>query len=215
MKHLLAIGLLSIPASATHAGVIEQEQNFMFALSPGGTALTFPQFDDSGGTLVLEQVELRLDAAISADATVENEGPVPLPGVEITLSGHIEASAGALAAFTDLTVSASSGPLPASDGIPGQGPDFFDFGQISASGIDQEIETFALDAFVGGGLVDVTVSGAGMFTVAGGLADANVEIDNFTASGSVTLTYVFSVIPTPASASVLMLPVLALIRRER
>jgi hypothetical protein len=207
MKRLLifllpAVMLFMAPASMGE--ITSETQTFDFLLSPGTSTLTFTQFDDMGGTLILEGVTLDLNASESADVTVQNSSKSNDGDVFVDLSGQVSASVDALLATVDLL--ATDGPVnipTASSGqnsIPGEGNFLLD-----ATGSDTGVLTLDLSSFIGTGTIGVTLDGQGSLAASGGLGTYTLIEDSFAASGSVTITYEFCEIPEPATMGILSL----------
>ena len=62
-----AIAAVALVSSGVNADMLEESQtmDWDFPLSPGQATLMFDQFDDMGGTRVLEGVSMSFDALVS------------------------------------------------------------------------------------------------------------------------------------------------------
>ncbi|MHC4610850.1 MAG: choice-of-anchor E domain-containing protein [Planctomycetota bacterium] len=186
---------------------------FSFPLSPGGTTLSLPKFDDQGGTLILTNVMLDLDATIRSFITSENDSLLPAPDFEVSLSGLLSATAPDLSAIAAMSGSWQFGLDPA-DGIPDSGPDYHDFGLLSASAADSdEIPPGDLSFYVGAGeSFDVLVDGTAGWGFSG-TTDATLTVDDLGTGGTVTVSYVY--VPEPSSLVLLAASGGFLLRRRR
>lgn len=228
MKTLMfAAAALIAAAGSAHAGLgdfqLNQSQNFSGELSPFGPAfLTFDQFDDNGGLNVLKAVMIEFEASVSAQVTAENDNIAPAPEFGVQLTGFVTvdvpAPAPGQSSITGLVAQgAQSGGVAGTDGVPGSGPDFFDFGLIKdvASGDDLLLAGVDdLSAFIGNGTFDAEVGGQGGFSVTGA-SNSTINIINFGVSGNVRITYFYNIIPTPGAAALAGVAGLAGIRRRR
>jgi len=213
MTKILTCTLLLLTATAVASADIESfDTTYAFPLSPGSQTVSLPLFDTMGGTRILEVVELHLYADIEADVTAENDSVLPAPDYELSLTGLTTATSqiGSLSATAGI---AESYPfaLDATDGIPGSGPDFHDFGTISESAFDDDF-TFAVAPFEGVGTFDIDVGGSAGFSFSG-TTDSTVVISNLGASGTVEVVYTWT--PEPATLSMLVFGGLFAIRRRR
>ena len=217
MKNLMLSTAAAVALTgAAHAGLSEvQSLNFSFPLSPGDATLTFDQFDDQGGTRVLKEVRLFLDGFIQASVTAENDSTLPAPDFALNLSGNMSVTFGNLSGtglFNEtFNTDGSVGP---SDGNPGSGPDFWDFGTVSDSATDDDDTTTDLAQYIGGGTIDADIVASGGFSVSGS-TDSTLVITDFGASGSVTIEYIYNIIPAPAGLAIFGAAGLAGTRRRR
>lgn len=197
-----------------------QSQDFAGQLSPFGPInLTFDQFDDNGGLFVLKAITLEFDAEITANVTAENNNQQAAPEFGVQLTGFVNVDVpapapGLLSGTALLDAQATSGGVAGTDGVPGSGPDFHNFGTI-ADGSNASDTLFAnFGAFVGNGTVDAEVFGQGGFTVTGA-SSAQIQVSNFGVSGTVTITYHYNIIPAPGAAAAFGLFGLGATRRRR
>ncbi len=215
MRTILTCTLVLLTVTAVASADLEEHStNYAFPLSPGFQTVSLPEFNTLGGTRVLDFVELCLFADIQADVTVENDSVLDAPDYELSLTGLTDATAqvgslGAGAGIADVWGVA----LLATDGNPGSGPDFHDFGTLMSSDFDDDF-TFATGPYEGLGTFDVLVDGSAGFAF-NGTTDSTLVVSNLQASGEVKVKYNFHVIPEPATLSLLAFGGLMLIRRRR
>ena len=206
--------LLTLTTAGAHAGVLTQSETYSFQLAPGGTTVTFEQFDELDGDRPLVGVEVSFRGTAQVDVTAENDAGVPAPDVAAALLSTLSLDVADLALDLALERTIATGGLAASDGVPGSGPDFFDFGTISDSG---EATAFVsapgdIDTFAGTGTITADITGAGDWLVVG-ISEGTVIGQNFMASGDLAITYTF--VPAPAGATLLAVAALPLRRRRR
>ncbi|NNF44866.1 MAG: choice-of-anchor E domain-containing protein [Phycisphaerales bacterium] len=196
---IAGIGLALTSASAP-AGLVEESQTlpFAFPLAPGSAALVFDQFDDIGGSRELRRVTIDFDGEINARVTAENDSPLPAPEFALNIAGLYTVEARDLAILVGLSeVFVTDGSVGPSDGIPGSGRDFWDFGLVAAGGTGSDETDTDLDAFIGDGSIVADVNANGGFSVLGS-TDSTIITMDFTGEGTVTITYAFEEIPTGA-----------------
>lgn len=214
----LACGTLCLSAASAYAGPMteSQVQNFSFPLSPGNAVLPFNQFDDQGGTRILEKVIFQVEGMITATVTAENDDPdLAAPDFALNMSGFMNVQFSTLnAVFGFDETFLTDGSVTASDGIDGSGTDFWNFGTVSdtGSGMDMVELPSDLSGFIGGGIINANVGASGGFSVQGS-TNSTIVVSNFMGSGTVEVIYQFSVIPAPAGFAVFGL--LAMGRRRR
>jgi len=223
---MLALAAGTIVAGAAFAtpstNTQVQSSSFSFPLSPGAATLSFDLFDPFAGVgpgkeRILQKVKITIDATIGANVTAENDSSIGSDFFAVNLSGFVTMNFGGLnaAALINKTEVAPGGIAP-SDGVPGSGPDFFDFGFISdtQSGMGMAELPADLSAFIGAGMINANVSGSGGFSVSG-VTDSTLQISNFGASGTATIEYFYKIIPAPGAAGMLAVAGLVGVRRRR
>lgn len=208
-----AVAAASLTGAATAGLQQVQQQAFGFPLSPGSQQLVFNQFDDNGGLHVLKNVTLIVEATIGANVTAENDSPIDAPLFGVNINGSVTASFGGLFAIVLLN-DTQFAPVGPSDGVPGSGPDFHDFGFLSDSGDDTKRANANFAAFIGNGTINADVNGGGGFSVTGS-TDSTLVITDFAASGLVTIIYTYNVIPAPGAMALLAAAGLVGVRRRR
>lgn len=218
IRHVAVVAAVAGLAGAASAEITSETQNFSFPLSPGGTTLNFAQFDTQGGLRELCKVTFEFDAVIGANVTAENDSVLPAPSFAINLSGFITIDVGnpaVLSGFSGINQVAGAGVGP-SDGVPDSGPDFNDFGFLSddASGMDMTADPADFAQFLGLGTVPVDILASAGFSVSG-TTDSTINVTDLAASGSVTITYEYKIVPAPASVALLGFGALAAGRRRR
>ncbi len=214
---LAAMMLIAVPATAV---LMETSQTlpFSFGLSPGNEDLHFDMFCpeticEQGMTGVLKEVVLELDYTIGTDITIENDAALA-GNISVALSGFIQAGGGGLGVTGLLSHTTPAVPLAATDGQPGKGLDYHDFGTVSVSGNDDDDLTNPpddLSYFIGcgEGSVVISIHAEGGWSFAG-TSDATLQISNFGASGDATITYYYECVPEPMTLLLMGLGTVAL-----
>jgi len=173
--------------------------------NPGGQTLNFTQFDDNGGMYLLTKVTLVLNATQGANVTGENDTDAP-GSISAILGGTVTATGGGLSAIALLSTSDGPYAIGATDGTPGSGPDFHDFGFISDTDGDTDILNNPPDnvsSFVGLGTIGIDIAGSGGFSISG-VSNSTMVVTDFGSEGSATITYEYSVVPEPATIGMLV-----------
>jgi hypothetical protein len=187
ISNRIAIILVAVGVVAGHgvasAAEITQSGSFGFGW-PNSTNLSFDQFDDQGGTRMLNSVSLTLDGTIQTHPVVTNAVDATNK-VSVTLTGNVNATGpsslnallfGLTATTKTVTLQAAG---PASE---------YDFGVISDSGANTAKITTGLSAFIGSGNVDVTVEADGGVQLQK-QDEALLSVAGKTTSGTTTLVY--------------------------
>lgn len=192
---LIAVAL-ALPADRSFGATVSNSANFGFPLSPNSDTVILDLFNPALGTL--QAVELAISGVIQADITGENDSAIS-GNMSVNLTGVLGATAPGLS--TTAAVLNSAGPVlvSATDGVPGSGLDYNDFGTVSGAGSDDDL-TLAVGPFIGPGTFNASVTGNGGFNISG-VTDSTLQISNFTGSGTVTVTYTYepAAIPEPNS----------------
>ena len=170
--------------------------------NPGGQTLNFAQFDSSLG--MLTKVTLVLNATQGANVTGENDTASP-GEISANLVGQVSATGGGLLVIALLSTSDGPYAIGATDGTPGSGPDFYDFGFISDT--DSANNTLAdppddLSSFIGLGTIAIDIAGSGAFSISG-VSNSTLVVTEFGNDGSATITYEYTVVPEPATIGML------------
>ncbi len=207
---ILGVVALGLPMSAVADSIVHGPQNFDFPLSPGSETLSFPQFDDLGGALVLEQVIIEMYAEIGSDITAENDSSLPAPDFAVNLTGWVTADAPGMSVGANMFGNWPFALAP-TDGTPDFGDDYNDFGYLSDSDSDSDqLPPGDMTPYIGLGTVDVDLAGSAGWSFSG-TTDATLQIDDLGANGWAKITYVYT--PEPATLMLLGLGALALRRR--
>jgi hypothetical protein len=214
-----ALALLLVLGSPAFAASTSYNDSVSFPLSPGSDTAVIPQWDPAlfpGQVLV--SVELEIDATVGADITAENDSAIG-GNISVSLTGLVGATApSGLSATAGIIGGAGPVPVAASDGNPGSGPDFHDFGTISDSDSDNDTIFAVLGPYIGNGNLNIPVNGSGGFAVSG-VTDSTLQISNFAGSGVVTVTYTYEPVPEPSTIALALLgacgAALALWRRRK
>lgn len=200
----IAIGALSFllllfAVPAVQAATVSYNAGFGFPLSPGNQIInSLPQWDPAlypGQTLVSVQLDVQAD--IGANVTAENDSATG-GNMGVNLTGIVNASSTGLSASAVILQSAGPVAVTATDGNPGAGPDFVNFGLLNGSDSDSDQIFAALGPYIGNGNIIANIIGNGGFSVSG-ISDSTIQVSNFATSGLVTVTYEFVPVPEPTS----------------
>lgn len=207
----LAAGLtLTGMASALQ---ISDTQNYSLPVPTSGASVAVSQFDDLGGTRILNWITLELNSTIGANTTGENDS-TSAGSLTMNLSGNASADLFTLSTATIVNTSAGPQSVGATDGITGSGPDFFNFGTVSGSDLDSDTILSGFAPFIGTGTINVTINANGGFNISG-VSNSTLQVANFSADGTVKVIYDYTQVPEPTTLSLLSLGGLALLRRRR
>ncbi|MBT8485997.1 MAG: choice-of-anchor E domain-containing protein [Phycisphaerales bacterium] len=194
---VLTSGLPSAPASAGGPFEELQEHEFEYTPMPGIGSFLFDQFDDQDATRALCRVTLWLDGELAADhVTVENDSTLPAPDFGVNLSGFMTVD---LVDLLDVQLQfnetfVTDGTVGPSDGVPGSGPDFWDFGVVSDHGITSATATVDLGPYIGTGSLTADVFATGGLSFIGTTIATIVGDEELSAAGVITLVYEFEFI---------------------
>ena len=174
----------------------------------GSVTVKLPQFDDMKKTLRLDSVTLTVTGFADASATAENNEAVAGTfgvGYPILFTGTGPGNNTSVGVFT--AANSRIADLAASDGMPGGGPDYVDFGTFSDPKPDSEdIPTAgALNSFIGTGQFSVLVKGSGNINLFGTLTDVTLTTGALNLKGNVQVKYSFTALPEPSSITLAML----------
>ena len=216
---------LALCGMATAAQTIQTET---FGGIPNLTdTLTFDEFDDLGGTLILLSIQVLVDLDVSGGTlTLDNDAATPASGAfEFGAKGDISSSDVSLldAAFQPVTAEVEALTTGAfaldpnigdvSGDFDSSGPDgMLINGGVVAVGDSGYIASALFGQYTGLGTFDVDVD-VTQWSDFGGVSGIEYAVTPLTAGGEVTVIYNY--IPEPATMSLLGLGALALIRRKR
>lgn len=210
VRNVLSAAVVSLCAGAASAEIVTNTVPFTLGV-PGSTTVFVPSFDDSLGTLT--RVTLTISAAIRAQVTAENQS-TQNNQFTTRISGSVSADGpgdlDANATMSFLSQPINVGP---SDGVALSGPDFANFGTVSAAGTAAQQLNGGFEAFTGPAM-PVLVSTIGQFRVSGE-GNSTIKVGSFGADGAVIVTYEYSPIPTPGAAALLGVGGLLALRRRR
>lgn len=206
--------VLSALAPAAWALSVSDTQPFSIPVPTNNHLVPVAQFDDMGGTRLLNSITLELNAAIGANTTGENDS-ASAGALTLNLSGNATADLYTLAAASIIGASAGPAAVAATDGVGGSGADFHDFGFVSGNDFDSDVILSGFAPFIGLGTIDVSVDANGGFNISG-VSNSSLQISNFASNGTVKVIYDYTLVPEPASAMVLgVLGMMGLSARKR
>ncbi len=223
----LAAVVMAVAGATAHAQFIETHSvTFSFdpaLVAPGfpDATVQLPKFSTQGGTRTLQLIELDLTSTISANVTGENDSQSTVITITLDLIGSVQAMGpSSLSAFANMTQTVASPPgsLGPSDGVPGSGPDFYNFGSVAGSGNGGGVlfspPTFTPYLYAGGPtqFVDFDIFASAAYQL-GGVGNATLVVSDLLANGEVTIRYTY--IPAPGAAALFALGGLAAFRRRR
>ena len=209
----MALAVMLVAAAPAMGLSISQTLPFEFEISPGSQTLAFDQFNMLGCTLL--SVTLELDAWEGGNITAENDGEIE-GNITVTMSGWVTGTGPNLLATALLSQSAGPQWVDATDGVPGSGPDFHDFGYVSDSDSDTDFQNTNLAPFIGTSTVDIDIDGEGGWAFSG-VTNATLQMSDFEAGGDATIIYEYTCIPEPATIGMVVFGALGMfgvIRRK-
>ncbi|QQE12988.1 PEP-CTERM sorting domain-containing protein [Planctomycetota bacterium] len=206
-----AIAATGLTAATASAALIDDSAPFAFPLSPATQTVALDQFDPALGTLI--SVTIEIEGEVTADITAENDSVLDAPGYQISLTANFEAVAPGTSAVVALN-DAWAQALVATDGVPGSGADFHDFGTLSDDNSNSNSIVSGLAPYIGTGTIDVDVNGSAGFSFSG-TTDSSLDISNLAGEGEVTVIYNYIPIPEPASMALLGLGGVAILARRK
>ena len=216
IKAMCVAAIIGLGATLANAATLSNNASYSGPVpSTGGDALSvdLDQFDTLGGTRVLNSVKLEITTNIGADVTGENDSQSD-GAITLNLSGNASATFGGLSPIAAVVQSVGPVAVDATDGFPGSGPDFHDFGTVSGSNADDDLLFSSFGPFIGTGTFSVPVELSGGFVLSG-VSDSSLNVSDFQGDGLVEVTYDYEVIPEPATMTLLGLGGLAMLRRRR
>jgi hypothetical protein len=207
------LAVMLVAAAPAMGAPLTQTLPFQFPISPGSQTLAFDQFDMPGCTLL--SVTLELDAWEGGNITAENDSTIA-GSITVSMSGWATGTGPNLLATALLSQSAGPAGVAATDGVPGSGPDFHDFGYVSDSGSGTNSQSTNLAPYIGTGTVDIDIDAQGGWAFEG-VTDATLQISDFEAWGDATIIYEYTCIPEPATIAMMVFGALGMfgvIRRK-
>ena len=192
----LFVFCLAVPGAL--AASVTHNANFSFPLSPGNQVLSLPQWDPAlYPGQVLAKVELKIAGDIAATVSAENDSAIS-GNMGVNLTGLLKASAPSLSSTAAILQSAGPVSVSATDGNPGTGPDFVNFGTVTGSDSASNSLIVGLGPYIGAGNISATVNGSGGFSVSG-VSDSTIQVSAFGADGVVSVTYTYNPVPEPTT----------------
>jgi hypothetical protein len=206
-------------STAALAGTVSYtDPSISFPLSPGSDTGSVPQWDPAlypGQALV--SVVLYINVTAGASVTAENDSAIG-GNMGVNLTGLVSSTSPGLSATAAILASGGPVAVAASDGNPGTGPDFHNFGFIAASDDDSDTIFAGFGPYIGNGNVTINVNGSGGFSVSG-VTDSTTQVSSFGGFGLVRITYNYEPVPEPSSVALAALAAsglaLAVWRRRR
>lgn len=211
---IILMAFLMVAVSPAVAEITSYTQSFDITGDTGSTSLSIAQFDDAGGTLVLQSVTLELVASESADVTVQNDSRTGSGDVYVDLASTISSTIGDLLASVVLNdtdgpvnIATKSGSNPGTPGL----------GEFSLFSSDSGTITITEDLadFLGTGTVSVIVDVLASLTMYGGEGSYTMITNACNAIGDVTITYEYAEAPEPATLGLLGFGCAVLLYKKR
>ena len=207
----LAAGSLALADVETHS------VNYQLLITdPELPRLIFPGFDDMGGQRTLTQVEVRVQANVSATIAVENMTANTLSewaveGEHLVIAGfnrEVPKQFGPFQFMGGLNIEPFGAPLQPNDGTPGSGHDVLSHSESTPIDVTIAFEPEFLSFFNGPGEIvgfagpftEMLLDNITMYNPDDQTGDATVEFTELTQTGSLSLIYTFTAVPEPTSA---------------
>lgn len=196
-------------------------QFFNFSTSPVNHVFYFPQFDDMGGTRILQEVRLLSAGTITANVEAENDAADIASSVTASVTGIFnlksEGVTPALNGFLLTTKNSAEVTLAEGDGTQRSGPDYHNFGiwgDSAASTATVSGTPSYLSEYIGFGNVEFSLTGNANWSV-DGLTNSTVWITNSQIWASAQVIYVYETIPEVSISLLAGLAPLVFLRRSR
>lgn len=203
-KTMLIVGLLATAAGSAQAATITHNGSKMITTTSWTENFNIPQFDDFGGTRVLDSVKLTLDGDVEGNANVEslNQGA---SNVMINLQATITMTLMGDVLGVVIPVANESFMAGTFDGT-------IDFAGSSGTmftdlmGSDMTMSTLVagmddLSPFIGNGTVPLVANAVG---TSNGSGAGNLILQFMTDAGlDFSVTYDYHLVPTPGAAGLL------------
>lgn len=195
-KKLAIVAALGVMPVGMNAAVLVDTASFGPTTVPYISGVVLDQFPYNPA--LLTKVTLEISGTLSALITAENNTGVGV-SAEAWIVGFATASGPSGLAPQAVFAGPVAGPiaLDPSDGNPGSGPDWTNFGGLLSDNAAASVSTMNpgdFGPFLGGGTFPVVLTGLGGWAVVG-VSDAHVVVSNFLGSGDVKVTYEY--IPEP------------------
>ena len=184
--------------------------------------ISLPKFDSALGKFNFATV--KLSGAFSANIVLENNVNFATDDNELLMTGTMRVLGPYDEANSpDIFMAADApAPLGAKDDVEGSGADYLNVDLVSevVANTQKITDVNDLSVYVGEGNVNLVLQAAAGLAYDGpmydeGMYDANMTVNDFLASGKVTITYDYVPVPEPASLSLVSLCGLALLRRRK
>lgn len=213
-KSAITIALL-VAAGSLHAEIITFTTNYSQGNPIFATPynLTLSQFDTLGGTRLLNKVTLTFTAQQSAAISFENgtasevDGAPSLSFATVSLdgTGSINLNSALNISGTDTHTFSANGQESGLPTYNGSGDDYWDFGNIISDLYTGSVtKTADLTAFIGMDDISYDLTSGGYWTLSG-VGDSSSAVADYITAGSLAVDYEYTVVPEPATASMLAL----------
>lgn len=231
IKASLAASLFA--ASSALAAVETHSVDYSYSLATNGDnvpRLAFPGFDDHGGTRVLTNVGVRVQATISASVSIENMTTADLGGWTLEADHTVLAAFervkpevfGPFAFLGGLAMEPLGSVLDPNDGTANAGADYLTASDSVAIDSISDVDPSEQSFFLGGGEVIAMVGPFAEFQLDGASqwnefdgGDAVINFTELAQTGTFSLIYTYTAVPEPTTLFVLAGVVTIAARRKR
>lgn len=186
---LAALGIAGSVAGQSLIGVDRQVIPITEEAWPCHLEVDVAPFSDRGGRYDLQSVELQLVTRLQADLAAENDAVDPAPNFMAYEHGFVVARLEGITAFRMFTRMYHTPGVAGTDGIPGSGPDYWDFGTVITEPAAATTHVTEIPEALTGELpckADVVIDG--VFDISG-TPLATVYLDHSTFDAELVVTY--------------------------